>query len=180
MKKEPITIEKIYTVYKGLIITELRRQLHDTSLIEEALQETMLQINNSLTKIAALPEGAEAGYIGKIARYTAIKIFNREIKDQNRLVYVDEWEDFDPGSDFEIDKELAELRFDSFVSEYVEKLPELDNEIIHLVFYEDLSYAEISELLGISADNARQRLYRAKKRLKELLAEDERSKLYFK
>jgi RNA polymerase sigma factor (sigma-70 family) len=39
--------------------------------------------------------------------------------------------------------------------------------VIRLAAFEELSYAEIGEVLGISAGAARSKLYRARKELKE-------------
>lgn len=56
--------------------------------------------------------------------------------------------------------------------ETVDDLPHTDREILRLRAFEDLDYDEISLVLGISANAARQRLSRATKRLAARLGDD--------
>ena len=51
-------------------------------------------------------------------------------------------------------------------------LPEADRELITLVVWDDLTPAQASLVLGISRSAGRVRLYRARKRLAELLAKE--------
>lgn len=51
----------------------------------------------------------------------------------------------------------------------VDRLPELHREIIILKHFEDCSYKEIAEILGIPQGTVMSRLYNARKALKELL-----------
>ena len=51
------------------------------------------------------------------------------------------------------------------VIEAAARLSQMDREILRLAAWEELSYSEISSVLGLSEDSARQRLHRAKKRL---------------
>jgi RNA polymerase sigma factor (sigma-70 family) len=51
----------------------------------------------------------------------------------------------------------------------MKELDENDREIIYLKFIEWKDNNEISELLGMSVDNVRQKIFRALKKLKSLL-----------
>jgi len=51
----------------------------------------------------------------------------------------------------------------------VDRLPDLHREIIILKHFEDCSYKEIAEILGIPQGTVMSRLYNARKALKELL-----------
>jgi RNA polymerase sigma-70 factor (ECF subfamily) len=53
----------------------------------------------------------------------------------------------------------------------IEKLPYEHREIIVLRHFEDMSYEEIADLLGIPAGSVMSRLYYARKRLRELLGD---------
>ena len=60
----------------------------------------------------------------------------------------------------------------------LEKLPTRQREVLHLVFYEDVSIQEAAVTMGVSLGSARQHYERGKRRLRELMqlgeASDER------
>ncbi len=58
------------------------------------------------------------------------------------------------------------------IYECIQKLPSRDREIILLFYYEELSYEEISDVLGIPLGTVRSRLSRARLKLKERLRDD--------
>jgi RNA polymerase sigma-70 factor (ECF subfamily) len=51
------------------------------------------------------------------------------------------------------------------------RLPERQREVLHLVFYQDMSIAEAAEIMGISTGSGRTHYERGKARLKVLLGE---------
>jgi RNA polymerase sigma-70 factor (ECF subfamily) len=52
------------------------------------------------------------------------------------------------------------------------RLPRRQQQVLHLVFYQDLTVEESAELLGISVGSARTHFERGKRRLRELLKEE--------
>lgn len=53
------------------------------------------------------------------------------------------------------------------------RLPPRQRELLHLVFYQDLSIAEASDVLGVSVGTARTHYERGKARLRRLLGEED-------
>lgn len=53
------------------------------------------------------------------------------------------------------------------------RLPRRQRELLHLVFYQELSIAEAARVLGIAVGTARTHYERGKSRMRELLSEDE-------
>lgn len=87
---------------------------------------------------------------------------------KNRLRYSREH-----GADELSDRLAGEGREDlSFVWEAVKSLPESCREAVHLFYYEGLSTAQISRILGRSETAVRSALHRGRRRLKEILRED--------
>lgn len=56
----------------------------------------------------------------------------------------------------------------------LDRLPTRQREVLHLVFYQDMSIAAASEVLGISIGSARVHYERGKARLRELLGAEEK------
>jgi RNA polymerase sigma-70 factor (ECF subfamily) len=56
----------------------------------------------------------------------------------------------------------------------LERLPQRQHEVLHLVFYQEMSIAEAAGVMRVSVGSARTHYDRGKRRLRALLAEDER------
>jgi RNA polymerase sigma-70 factor (ECF subfamily) len=73
-----------------------------------------------------------------------------------------------PGETLERSREAARLR------RALARLAPRQRQVLHLVFYAEVTIAEAGEVLGISAGSARTHYERGKHRLRALLAEEER------
>ncbi len=67
---------------------------------------------------------------------------------------------------------LTRARANERLRAALSRLPERQREVLHLVFYEDLTIAEAAQVMGISLGSARTHYDRGKKRMRTLLAEE--------
>lgn len=67
------------------------------------------------------------------------------------------------------DREIHQIEQHDEVAQVLQQLSRTDQDILTLRFWEDLSYAEISEILNCSVDNAYLRVHRALQRLRKRL-----------
>lgn len=130
--------------------------LHNMADAEEVLQDTLVQY------LKHAPELRDAEHERAWLLHVAANL------SKNRLRYSREH-----GTDELSDRLAGEGREDlSFVWEAVKSLPESCREAVHLFYYEGLSTAQISGILGRSETAVRSALHRGRRKLKEILRED--------
>ncbi len=75
-------------------------------------------------------------------------------------------------------EETAEREYrEALVNFALQKLNESDRAVITLFYYEEMNLAEISEITGISKDNVKIRLFRARKKMLEDIEKSENKKV---
>lgn len=135
--------------------------LRDASMAEDAVQETFLKAYRALDSFKG--DSSEKTWLYSIAMNVC--------RDMRRLAwyrYVDRRVDFDclpipvaPASDVSI----------ALMSE-VMRLPRKYMEVVWLHYYEDLSFREIGQLLGVTVSAVSHRMARAKRMLRSALKGD--------
>jgi RNA polymerase sigma-70 factor (ECF subfamily) len=137
----------------------------DSELLEDSIQELFIELWQARS---AAPVLSVKAYLLKSLKYKLLKVFRQK----GRLLTLH------TGSD--ISFELSHENFLITQQESAEKkervlnaLGQLSNrqkEIIYLKYYQNLSYEEVSEIMNINYQVARNLLYQAIKSLKTLLA----------
>lgn len=167
MKTGTLTMSQVYTDYKKLMYFMARKYLSQPELIEDAIQEMLIKIMKNLDGFSRMSIEKQKNYVMKIAKFTSIDVFNREVarhgnnfplEDDESLgaVVIKEIEEYDPQKIIGVN-----------VDEYIKNLSDIDREIIICVYGYELEYEEISNRLGISQATARKRLSRAQQHLRE-------------
>lgn len=128
---------------------------------EDVVSETFLRAAEHCMANSSIPARA---WFYKVARNIAIDC----IRKNSKLVYKDPPETADsssitnPGAALVYEEEVRQLRI------AMSKLPETYRSILIMREYNELTYTEIAAVLGISMDNVKVSLFRAKQRLREL------------
>ncbi len=68
-----------------------------------------------------------------------------------------------------VDEKIADLDELETMKTHINSLDELSKQVLILKYIQDMSYNDISEITGLSVKNIDMRLYRAKKKIKELM-----------
>lgn len=164
--------DKVAEIYKGYSKTMLYAAnyiLKEIHLAEDAVSEAFIKIIDNLEKIDQVDSYRTRAFIMIIVRNTAIDMFRKQKK--NQTVSLNEC-NYDLG--------YEESAFDQFsvreacekIGKGIAKLSKNYSDILYLKIEMDCSYEEMGKILGISRENAKMRLYRARKALKEELRKE--------
>lgn len=145
---------------QGLIIKVSRLYTNTWEDEEDLFQEIVLQLWKSYDTFKG--QSKISTWMYRVALNTAITLFRKK----TRSPATDELQDFHAKSFLEDDDE-KQLQV-SLLYKVVKMLPDVERAIV-MMYLDDLPYRDIAENLGITEVNARVKMNRLKKTLKELM-----------
>ena len=159
-------VTEIYRLYSGTMLYIANSILKEIYLAEDAVSEAFLKIIDNLEKIDIVDCYRTRGFAVIIVRNVAIDMLRKQEKKQ--VVSFEEY-----GEDIGYE----ELAFDNItvkeacdkIMGCIEGLRKDYSDILYLKLEFDCSYEEIGKILNISPENAKMRLFRARKSLMKKL-----------
>lgn len=136
----------------------------DTELLEDCIQELFIELWQAKSRAPVLSVKA---YLLKSLKYKLLKAFR---KNEKTLALPDNGEgnfEWSHETTLILQQDLAEKK--KKVQEALGRLSNRQKEIIYLKYYQNLSYEEVSEIMNINYQVARNLLYQAIKSLKSML-----------
>lgn len=141
----------------------------DQTLAEDVLQTTYLKVLEGRARFSG--RAAFRTWLFTVIRNTACDATRRQrlrrLLFVNRRGAVESFSGADAG--VEIDRSRQRVRF----RELLARLPQRQREVIHLVFYHDLTLRESAEVMGVSLGSARTHYARGKQRLRRWLEDQD-------
>jgi RNA polymerase sigma-70 factor (ECF subfamily) len=162
--------DSVVDMYSGEIFTYLWRLLNGHTDAEDCLQEVFLRAFKAFDR---LEQGANVrAWLYKIAINTSISFRKKRNRvDSHELIV-----DFDiPAAALLPEDRVARKERLKALVEAINALPEQQRSALILRKYQELSYAEISEILNCSQDAARANVYQAVKKLRARYSKKEKS-----
>jgi len=150
---------ELFRRYKQPLFGFFRRRLADPGQAEELTQETFLAVVRGASRYQ--PRALFRTYLYAIA-FKILRAHRR--KQVFRATFFGQRTEQDPAGRDGTEAALV-------LRQALRKLDRTDREILMLREFEELSYAEISELLNLPLNTVRSRLFRARLALKALLDE---------
>ncbi len=146
---------------QGLIIKISRMYTHSQEDEKDLFQEIVLQLWRSYGSFKG--NSKITTWMYRIALNTAITLFRKK----SRSIKTDELQDFHYKKETEEDDSEQAQQISTLYS-VIKMLPDTERAIV-MMYLDDLPYKEIAANLGITEGNARVKMNRLKKTLKELM-----------
>jgi RNA polymerase sigma-70 factor (ECF subfamily) len=156
-KGSSYAFDELFSRYKQPIFGFFRRRVVESTQAEELTQETFIVLLRAATRYE--PRALFRTYLYAIG-FKILRAHRR--KAAFRATFFGQRNLPDPGKPDATESGL-------WVRHAVEKLEAMDREILLLREFEQLSYAEISDLLQLPLNTVRSRLFRARTALRNLL-----------
>ncbi len=172
-KSNHLKIEKLYCQYRYLMYSEANKTLHDHHLSEDAVQQSFIRIINNLHKIDEIICPRTRNFVVIICRNVALNMLNKRtylnknITDFNELEISDD--SLNEPLNILISKESV-FR----IGAVIEDMPPIYRDTLLLKESYGYTNQEIADLMGISYETAKKRLFRARKLLIQSLEEEVR------
>lgn len=156
--------EQLYITYKQTMFYVANRILKDGHAAEDAVHQAFIRIMDNLDKVTDVDCNKTKAFVVVIVENISID-FYRKRKRENLLSY-------DELGIYVADEKSPIDTIDN-VTNAIASLPILYSSVLRLKFSQGYNDSEISQILHISEDNVRQRITRGRRKLSQILNQDE-------
>lgn len=167
-REDKLRFEDIYHRYYRQMILVANGVLGNMTDAEDAVQDALLRIARNISAVHDREDWAIRGYVLTIAKNSALKLRDKA-KRQTRLLQEVQNRETENSSLFEqIQKSLD---YDTLLR-CLNRLEPLYRDILMLIYLQEMSVREVSDLLGRREDTVRKQLQRGRARLAALCTEE--------
>lgn len=167
--------EALYTALEPGLARFVRRLIGDGYEAQDVVQDTLMSLYVNLVKID--PPEKLRPYVFRIARNRCYDILRRQGRFEQVSIDADEDDGMNVRVSFQLADDRAQLPEEVShwlllhleVTEAIERLPELQRQALILYAEEELSYAEIADVMNVSMGTVKSRIFHAKQTLRRLL-----------
>ena len=159
--------EEIYNDNRNIMYNCAYSVLGDTPSAEDAVQDAFLSLARNFDKLDTSDNSRIRSYLIITVRNYSFKQYNKR---KHEMAAEDVWLDGEDDQNIALDTENKQLRKALF--EKIKMLDKKYGDIIMLRYYCDMKEKDIADTLGISTENVKVRMHRAKSMLKKMLREE--------
>ena len=184
--------EDIVNKYKDKAMTLAMRILKNTEDAEDALQEAFVKAFRAIADKQFEERSKFSTYFYRIVYNTALDFYKKHKTKTYNLLNIDDRTRSDEGEltdiagfemeidrnkyyasrVFDTDRKALDNEIQGIVNRYLEEIPEKYSTILTMFYINDLSHGEIAETLRLPLGTVKNRIFRAKDKLKELMSRE--------
>lgn len=163
-------VTEIYKLYSKIMLYVAQSILNDNQMAEDAVSEAFIKIIENYKKINIVNSCKTKGFVVTIVRNVAFDMLRK--KKNIHTIPLSDFSDILGYEEMDFDK-LAIKEECNVIFDCISRLNTGYSEVLNLRIHYNYSNEEVSKILGISEENARMRLSRARKALKDELIKKE-------
>jgi len=164
-------LEALYEKYQLDMFKVAYRVLKDYHLAQDAVQSAFIRLLNNLDNIEQIDSKKTRAFVIIVTRNISINFYRKRQKQNN--VVLEDVENILADESQIIDDKIINAELFDRIALKIKHLYEPYADILTLRYFYHYSDKEIAELLGISHENVRIRLHRAKQSLLKEIMKDE-------
>lgn len=158
-------VRSLYENNEQLMYNIAYNILHNRSDAEDAVQDAFVSVINHLEKIREINCNETRFYLVIIVKNISLNM----LKKKQRHPEVDIDTIYDAQSDDKVEDEILGKTNSEKIRDALRQLSDSDYEVMFLYLIKEHTPSEIAQLLDITGNQARQRIFRARQRLIKLL-----------
>lgn len=166
-KKDPEKFGALYDKYFDQIYRYVYRRVSDKETVYDLVSQTFY---DALTHLKSYEwRGFSfSSWLYKIAHNNVLKWY----REQSKMQMTELEEGFEiPDKDTDHARDIVEKETRGEIQEILAKLEPEEREIVRLKFFEEASNIEIAEIMGLSANHIGVKVFRALKKVKQLMSQ---------
>lgn len=165
--------EVLLTRYRSRVYSYIFQIVRDRELTEDIFQDTFIKAIVTIQQGRYFESGKFLGWINRIAHNLIIDHFRKEKNENTISADAFEYDIFNNTklSDLSIEDIMSNEQVLCDVVRMVDFLPEVQQEVVRMRFFEDLSFKEIAEKTNVSINTALGRMRYALLNMRKMAAE---------
>ena len=169
--EEKSKFEQLYLLYRQDMFKMAYGILENKYDAEDAVHEAFMRVMKKLTKISEINCPQTHAYLLIIVKRVALKILSK----QTKTIVVDT-DTVEITDDFGLEEYVISNMEVERIKYILEQLSDDYYEVLFLELFMEFSISDIAEQLGITYENTKKRIQRAKKKFREIAEEKENAK----
>lgn len=163
----------ILSRYDAVVHTYIRFSVSDADVAEDIFQDTFIKVIHTLRRGQYVPAGKFKAWLLRLAHNLVMDHYRRIKGEGARLQSFDDEDaapvERVPDTRLTAEEELIEQATIDELEQYLGLLPEVQQEVVRMRYWEDMSFREIAEATGVSINTALGRMRYALINLRKMM-----------
>jgi len=178
--------------YKDRAFSLTIKILKNREEAEDSLQEVFMKLYRAVMQKQFEGRSKFSTYFYRIVYNTAVDFYKKNKNKKFNIVSIDinesnykegdeltrnfyekdiDRDKLSVGRGFDPEGSVSENEIQNIVNEYIDSIPEHYSVILNMYYMNELTHSEITEILGIPIGTVKNRIFRAKEKLKDIILE---------